>query len=117
VAEMNDGEAMAGILEPPLALATGAVLGGFAFLLLALLFGPLFAVDVAVLGTIIALVRRLLAAAVAFGAAAALAAGALVHSTAALFVSSAAFGIALALFARARLAARLSADGASSAIV
>ncbi len=115
VTDLDDSTAMAELLEPPLALATGAVLGAVAFLLCALLFG--FAVGIAIAGCamLIAFLRRAPVAAVSFSVAAVFAAGGLVRWPAALFLSSAAFGVALALYARARLQERLAAERAKSA--
>jgi hypothetical protein len=94
-----NGAASPVIVEPPLALVTGAVLGGCAFLLSALLFGVPVAVCIAALFVVGALLRRALAAALFFALCGALAAGGLAWSTTALILSSAAFGVALAAFA------------------
>jgi hypothetical protein len=98
--------------EPWEALLIGGILGATTFFLCALLFGARAAIGIAALAMIVALVRRVSEAAVAFAAAAALAAAGLIPSTAALIAAAAAFGIALALFARARLRERLVVVGA-----
>jgi hypothetical protein len=88
--------------EPWGALLIGGVMGGTTFLLSALLFGPRTAIAIAAVAMIVALVQRVPQAAVAFAAAAALSAAGLIPSTAALIAAAVAFGIALALYARAR---------------
>jgi hypothetical protein len=98
--------------EPWGALLVGGILGAITFFLWALLFGPRAAIGVAVVAMIVALVRRMTKAAIAFAVAAALAAAGLIPSTAALIAAAAAFGLALALFARARMRERLVVSGA-----
>jgi hypothetical protein len=93
--------------EPLSALSIGGILGATTFLLCALLFGARAAIGIAAVAMIVALVRRMPAAAIAFAAATALSAAGLIPSTAALVGASAAFGIALALFARGGMRERL----------
>jgi hypothetical protein len=88
--------------EPWGALLIGGVMGGTTFLLCALLFGARVAIAIAAVAMIVALVQRLPQAAIAFAAAAVLSAAGLLPSIAALIGAAAAFGIALALYARAR---------------
>jgi hypothetical protein len=88
--------------EPWGALLIGGVMGGTTFLLCAMLFGARAAIAIAAVAMIVALVQRVPQAAIAFAAAAALSAAGLLPSIAALIGAAAAFGIALALYARAR---------------
>jgi hypothetical protein len=100
----SEANAIVHAVEPPSALVIGGILGGCAFLLCALLLGARVAICIAALGVLAALWRRIPGAAVAFALAAALAVS---SSTAVLLVASAIFGIALALFARMRMRARV----------
>jgi hypothetical protein len=109
--EMTDAsEGVSGVIafeQPPSVLVTGGILGGATFLLCALLLGVRAGVAIAAVSMIIAVLRRVRAAALLFGAAAVLSAVALLPSTSALVAAASAFGIALADFARARMRARL----------
>jgi len=93
-------------VEPPSALLIGGTLAGATFLLCALLLGARAAIFIAAVATFVSALRRLPVAAVIFAMAAAIATA---GSTKALLASSAIFGIALALFARARMRARVTA--------
>jgi hypothetical protein len=103
----SDASAIIHAVEPPSVLVIGGVLGGSTFLLCALLLGVRSAVAIAALGALFAVMRRLPAAAIGFAAAAAMAAAGF---TTALLAASAIFGVALALFARARMRARVAAS-------
>jgi len=102
----SDTSAIVHAVEPPSALVIGGVLGGSAFLLCALLLGARSAVAIAAFGALISLMRRLPAVVIGFAAAAAMAAAGF---TTALLAASTIFGVALALFARARMRARVAA--------
>ncbi|MDB4909944.1 MAG: hypothetical protein JWO39_767 [Gemmatimonadetes bacterium] len=95
--------------EPWEALLIGGILGASTFLLCALLLGARTAIAIAAVAMIVALARRIPRAAIAFAAAAALSAAWLIPSTAALVAASIAFGLALAIYARARMRSRLAA--------
>jgi hypothetical protein len=95
------------------ALVIGGILGATTFLLCALLFGARAAIGIAAVAMIVALVRRMPAAAIVFAASTALAAAGLIPSTAALVGAAAAFGVALALFARAWMRERLARSDAA----
>jgi hypothetical protein len=100
----NSGEiGTSAAVEPSWALLIGGVSGAATFLLCALLFGARTAIAIAAVSMIVALVRRDRAAAVTFAVSAALATIGLLPSTAALIAAALVFGIALALFARARM--------------
>jgi hypothetical protein len=99
--------------EPRGALVIGGMLGAATFLLCALLFGARAAIAIAAVAMIVALVRRLQGPAIAFAATVALTAAGLIPSTASLIAASAAFGIALALYARARARERVARVDAS----
>jgi hypothetical protein len=98
--------AIVSAVEPRSALLIGGILGGATFLLCALLLGARAAIVIAAFATFVSALRRLPAAAVIFAVAAAIATA---GSTKALLASSALFGIALALFARARMHTRVTA--------
>lgn len=100
----SEATAIVHAVEPPSALVIGGILGASAFLLCALLFGARVAICIAALGALAALWRRVPWAAVGFALAALIAAAA---STTALLAASAIFGVALALFARVRMRARV----------
>ena len=102
----GEREAIIHAVEPPSVLVIGGLLGGATFLFCAFLFGARTAIVIAAVGALVALVRRLPIAAIAFALAAAIAAAA---ATAALLAASAIFGAALALFALARMRARVAA--------
>ncbi len=93
-------------VEPPSALLIGGTLAGATFLFCALLLGARTAILIAAFATFVSALRRLPLAAAIFAVAAAIATA---GSTKALLASSAIFGIALALFARARMRARVTA--------
>jgi hypothetical protein len=103
----DDASGVIAFEQPPSALVTGGILGGATFLLCALLLGARAAVAIAAVSMIIAILRRVRAAALLFAVAAVLAAIALLPSTSALVAAAAAFGFALADFARKRMRARL----------
>jgi hypothetical protein len=107
----DDASAIIATVEPPSALLIGGILGGATFLLCALLFGVRAGIVIATLAALASLVRRLPAAAIGFAVAAAITAASIAVAafTTALIVASAIFGIALALFARARMRARVAA--------
>lgn len=107
----DDSSGLLATAEPTSALLIGGVLGAITFLLCAFLFGARMAVVIAAVAAISALVRRLPAATVMFVVAAALAT---VPFTSAWMVASLTFGIALALFARARMRARIAAANAAT---
>lgn len=111
----NDALRTLAVAEPWGALVIGAILGAATFLLCALLFGAKTAIAIAAVAMIVALVRRVTVAVIAFAAAAALSAAWLVTSTAALVAASTVFGIALALYARAWMRQRLAIADASLA--
>lgn len=111
----NDAIGTLAPAEPWGALVIGALLGATTFLLCALLFGARSAIVMAAVAMIVALVRRVLAAAIAFAVAVALSAAGLTPSTTALVAAAAAFGIALALYARARIRDRVALVDASVA--
>jgi hypothetical protein len=98
--------AIVSAVEPRSALLIGGILGGATFLLCALLLGARAAIVIAAFATFVSALRRLPAAAVIFAVAAAIATA---GSTKALLASSALFGIAHALFARARMHTRVTA--------
>ena len=100
--------------EPWGALLIGGILGASTFLLCALLFGATTAIAIAAVAMIVALVRRIPEGAIAFAAAAALSAAWLLPSTAALIAASLAFGLALVMYARGRLRARVQAGVAAA---
>jgi hypothetical protein len=106
----SDGSAAA--LEPPWALSVGGIAGATGFFLFAMFFGIRWAIVAAVVGAIVALVKREWSAAIAFVIAGALAAIGLAPSTTVLFFASLAFGAGLAL--AARVYARTHASGAES---
>ena len=83
-------------LEPLWARVVGGLAGALGFALCVLLFGPLTGIAIAVAAALIAFVRRAPAVAMLFAVAAAICAIALAASTIAIFVSSLAFGEALA---------------------
>jgi len=88
-------------LEPPWTLIVGGVAGAIGFFLSAMFFGARWAIAAAVVAAIVALVKRVRSAAIAFVVAGALAAIGLAPSTIVLFFASLAFGAGLALAARA----------------
>ena len=96
--------------EPPSALLIGGVLGAMTFLLCALLFGARAGIVIAALGVVVALARRIPSAAMGFAIATALSTAGLIPSTTALIAAAAMFGLALALFAQARMRQRLAAS-------
>lgn len=107
----DDASVIVGMVEPPIALVTGGILGGTTFLLCAFLLGARAGLVIATLGALVSLARRLPAAAAGFAVAAAIVAAsmAVASLTTGLIVASAMFGFALALFARARMRARVAA--------
>ena len=102
----------ANALEPLWARLVGGLAGALGFALCVLLFGPPVGIAIAIVAALIAFVRRAPAVAMLFAVAAAICAIALAGSTIAIFVSSLAFGEALARAARPHLAT--SAEGQES---
>jgi hypothetical protein len=100
----SEASAIIRAVEPPSALVIGGILGAAAFLLCALLLGVRFAMCSAALFALAALVRRVPVSAIGFALAAAIT---VAGSTTALLAASAVFGAALALFALARMRARV----------
>jgi uncharacterized membrane protein YccC len=89
-------------VEPLWARIIGGLAGALGFALCVLLFGPVTGIVIALAAAVFALLRRATRAAMIFALAAAICAIALAASTIAIFISSLAFGEALARLARAQ---------------
>jgi predicted lipid-binding transport protein (Tim44 family) len=95
----------ASALEPLWARIVGGLAGALGFALCVLLFGAPIGIAIAIAAALIAFVRRATVVAMLFAVAAAICAIALAGSTVAVFISSLAFGEALARSARPQPAA------------